>query len=195
MIGSVEYHCLSPKYLLMLRTSTLQGLFKRDRRRGDLVFAWIFLLFGLFLLSQLGNETTYKSGLPYSSQPLFWPMVSLSLMVFFSFLHLLSSALSPRLSGRLQEVLLWLSSFEYALWFIVYAMLVPYLGYLPSTILLAVLLSYRVGYRSRRIILSSLFSSIIIVLLFKSFLQVKLPSGYVYDYLPSSIGYLMYNYF
>jgi hypothetical protein len=179
----------------MSRTKTLQVLFKRYRRPGDIVFAWFLLIVCVFLLSQILTQTTYKPGGKLFAQPRFWPAVSLTCMTGFAVFHLLGSILSERIHGRWQEVLLWVSSLEYAGWFILYAVVVPYGGYLPSTIVFAFLLTLRAGYRSRTALLASVVSAFVIVLLFKTFLQVKLPAGKIYELLPDGLRYIMLNYF
>lgn len=179
----------------MSRTKTLQVLFKRYRRPGDIVFAWVGLLFSMFLLLQLFDQTAFKPGAKLAAQPRFWPAVSLGCMASFAALHLVGSMLSERIYGRWKEVLLWTSSLEYAGWFIGYALVVPYAGYLPSTVIFAVILTLRVGYRSAAAIGAAIMSAIFIVLLFKTFLQVKLPAGRVYEVLPDGLRQIMLTYF
>jgi hypothetical protein len=179
----------------MSRVKTLQVLFKRYRRPGDIVFAWVLLAVSLFLLSQIFDQTAYKAGKKLFAQPRFWPAVSLSLMTGFAAFHLLGSLLSERIEGRWREVWLWISSLEYAGWFIGYAMLVPLTGYLSTTLAFAVLLVLRAGYRSRTAVLSAVASAFVIVLLFKTFLHVKLPAGKIYDALPDGLRQIMLNYF
>lgn len=116
-------------------------------------------------------------------------------MTGFAVFHLTGSALSKRISGRWEEVLLWVSAFEYAGWFIAYAAIVPFAGYLPSTLIIAMLLTIRVGFRSRLVLLSAAASAVSIVVLFKAFLQVKLPAGQVYEALPDGLRQIMLNYF
>lgn len=179
----------------MSRVKTLQSLFKRYRRPGDIVFAWIALVVAVFLLSQLLSQTQWKAGGKLFAQPRFWPAVSLIGMTGFAALHLLGSALSERLEGRWREVGLWLASLEYALWFVIYAMVVPYAGYLPTTVLFALMLAVRAGYRSVSALGSATIAAIFIVLLFKTFLQVKLPAGQIYDSLPDGLRQIMLTYF
>ena len=179
----------------MSRTKSLQVLFKRYRRPGDIVFAWVVLICSIFLLLQLFHQTAYKPGGKLFAQPRFWPAVSLVCMTGFAAFHLLGSLLSERIHGRWQEVLLWVSALEYAGWFIAYAAVVPFAGYLPSTVIFAVLLTLRAGYRSRAALGAALASAIIIVLLFKTFLQVKLPSGKIYEVLPDGARQFMLTYF
>jgi len=150
----------------MTRFKGLQELFKRYRRPGDIVFAFGFFVLSLFLMSQLSPQAPWKSGGKTFSQPAFWPTVSIYLMVAFSGFHLLSSALSPRIAGRWGEVWQWVKSLEYAGWFMAYVFVVPRLGYLPCTILFAVLLGLRAGYRGLRIMAGLIVMAIVIVVVF-----------------------------
>ena len=179
----------------MPRVKTLQALFQRNRRPGDIVFAWFFLIVSLLLLSQLFDQTAIKPGAKIFVQPRFWPAVSLIGMTVFASLHLLGSALSERLDGRWQEAGLWLRALEYAGWFIAYAFFVPYAGYLPTTLIFTLFLLLRAGYRKRSIFVSGAVSAILIVVLFKTFLQVKLPAGQIYEALPDGLRQIMLTYF
>ena len=179
----------------MLRFRTLQDMFKRYRRPGDLVFAVLFLAFALVLLSQVGDQTVWKKGTKLFAQPRFWPAVSLASMALFAAFHLLGSLVSPRLDGRWQEVGFWLKAAEYVVWFLVYVALVPVIGYLLATILFAVVLTFRLGYRSLTWVAISTLSAIAIVLIFKTFLQVRIPGGQIYEYLPTALRSFMLTYF
>lgn len=179
----------------MSRVKTLQALFKRYRRPGDIVFAFIAFVISLILLSQITDQATWRNGSQLFTQPRFWPAVSLSGMVFFTAFHLLGSALSERIQGRWKEVWLWISSLEYAGWFVAYAILVPYVGYLPSTVAFAVVLAVRAGYRKLSTLIAAAISALVIVLLFKTILQVKLPSGLIYESLPDGLRQIMMIYF
>jgi hypothetical protein len=179
----------------MSRVKTLQSLFKRYRRPGDIVFAWVLLISSVFLLAQISTQTSFSSSGKLFAQPRFWPAVSLSGMAIFAAFHLLGSLLSERLDGRWREVLSWFASIEYALWFIAYAASVPYGGYLPTTVIFAVLLALRVGYRSKLMLGSAVVSSVVIVLLFKTILKVNLPAGRIYEALPDGLRQIMLTYF
>lgn len=179
----------------MARFQTLQELFKRYRRPGDLVFALIFLGFSVFLLSQIGTQTVWKSRTALFAQPAFWPAISLLGMVVFGGLHFLSSAISPRIRGRRKEIKFWLKSFEYLVWFMGYVICVPVLGYLPATVLFTVTIAVRLGYRSVKMIGLACLSGIAIVLIFKTFLQVKVPGGQLYELLPDGLRAFMLTYF
>lgn len=175
----------------MFRIRTYQDLFKRYRRPGDLVFAVAFLFFSALLLSQLGEQTVWKKGTKLFAQPAFWPAVSLSAMTFFALLHWVGSAVSPRIEGRWQEVWLWIRSVEFVGWFLAYVRLVSYLGYLLATILFAVCLAVRLGYRTAKWVALAAASGFLIVLVFKTFLQVKVPGGAIYEYLPTALRSFM----
>jgi hypothetical protein len=181
--------------MIMSHARTLQDLFKRYRRPGDLVFAILFLIFSGWLLSQLGNQTQWTPRTKLFAQPSFWPTVSLALMTFFALLHWIGSICSPRILGRWVEVQFWIRAIEYALWFMAYVLIVPYLGYLPSTIIFISILTLRVGYRDRKFIGASVAVGFAVVVIFKSLLQVKVPGGQIYEFLPDGIRAFMLTYF
>lgn len=179
----------------MIKAKTLQDLFKRYRRPGDLVFSVVFLVFSLFLAINLQGQTTWASGTKLFAQPAFWPYAAVLTMVLFASLHLLSSLASPVIPGRWQEVGFWLRSIEYAVWFMVYVALVPWLGYLPATILFAIVLTIRLGYRGAKYWLAAAVFGFVVVVVFKSFLQVKVPGGALYEALPDGLRAFMLTYF
>ncbi len=170
-------------------------LLERERRAGDLVFAIFFLLLALFLVSQLGEETKWVKRTKFFAQPAFWPTVSLIGMAIFAFFHCLGSLVSPRTGGRKAEVSLWFRSLEYAGWFLAYVWIVPKIGYLASSLLFTLLLTWRVGYREKRMFVGAALVGVGIVVVFKAFLQVKIPAGQVYEYLPDGIRNFMLLYF
>lgn len=179
----------------MIHAKTLQDLFKRYRRPGDLVFAVIFLVFCLFLLVNLRAQTTWAGGTKLFAQPAFWPYVAVFSMTGFGVLHLIGSLVSPKLGGRWIEVTFWLRSTEYAGWFLAYVLLVPRLGYLPATLVFTFALALRLGYRSRAALLSATGVGLAVVVVFKTFLQVKVPGGEMYELLPGAMRSFMLIYF
>lgn len=179
----------------MAHFATMQSLFKRYRRPGDIVFALVFLAFSIWLLSQLDAQTTWKAGGKLAAQAPFWPTIAVYGMVFFALLHAIGSWLSPRIVGRWLEVGFWIRSLEYAAWFMAYVFLVPKLGYLFVTMALCFVLALRVGYRSRKMLVASVISGLAVVLIFKTFLQVKVPGGQIYEYLPTALRSFMLTYF
>ncbi|MEQ6247590.1 tripartite tricarboxylate transporter TctB family protein [Sulfitobacter sp. HNIBRBA3233] len=169
----------------MVRTQTLQDLFKRYRRPGDLLVAALSLAFALFLAVNLPGQTTWVARVQLFAQPAFWPTVAVAAMVLFSALHLIGALVSERIPGRWAEVGECLKAVEYVVWFMVYVLLVPWLGYLPSTIAFTLLLTYRLGYRGMRWSLAALALAVGVVVVFKSGLQVRIPSGALYELLPT----------
>ena len=109
------------------------------------------------------------------------------MMVVFGAAHLLSTVNAPRLPGRLREVMAWGRSLEFVAWFVVYVLIVPLIGYLPATLLFALLLGLRLGYRSPRGLLASALFAVAVVLVFRAGLGVRIPAGEIYQFLPPSI--------
>ncbi|MFP7674587.1 tripartite tricarboxylate transporter TctB family protein [Marivita sp. S0852] len=162
-------------------------MFRRDRQRGDFVFAVAMLVFSLFLLVSFPSQTTPAEFTAWSAQPTLWPGIAVVGMVVFSALNLLGSVMSPRIPGRLKELRVWLGFAEFAGWFILYVLLVPILGYLPMSILMAVALVWRSGYRSKRMMLVAVLMGVGTVLLFKTGLRVNVPGGALYELFPAGI--------
>lgn len=179
----------------MIKAKTLQDLFKRYRRPGDLVFSIICLLFSLFLAANLSTETTWANNTKLFAQPAFWPYAAVTTMVIFSGLHLISALVSPALDGRWTEIAFWIRSVEFAGWFMIYVIAVPQLGYLPTTVLFAIALTLRLGYRSARYMAAATIFGVSVVVVFKAFLQVKVPGGAIYEFLPTSLRAFMLTYF
>ncbi|WP_299638445.1 tripartite tricarboxylate transporter TctB family protein [uncultured Ruegeria sp.] len=166
---------------------TLQDMFRRYRRPGDIVFAFLFCGFSLFLLSQVGTETQAVKRTKWFAQPALWPKIAIWGMVLFSGLHLLSSFLSPRIPGRLREVTFWLMSLEYVAYFLIYVVAVPWLGYLPSTMLFAALLTIRLGFRLPEAFCVALTFGAVVAVVFRALLHVNIPAGRIYEYLPGGL--------
>ncbi|WP_375175052.1 tripartite tricarboxylate transporter TctB family protein [Pseudooceanicola sp.] len=171
----------------MARRKLFQELFQRYRRPGDLVFAVLFFGLALFLLSQLGAQTTWARRTPWHGQPALWPGIAVVGMTVFGAFHLLGSLVSPRIEGRWTEVVFWLRSFEYVLYFLIYVALVPLGGYLPMTIVFTLFLAVRAGFRSWRPLAIAAVFGVVTALVFRGFLQVKIPAGAIYDYLPVAV--------
>jgi hypothetical protein len=156
-------------------------------RRGQLAYALIFLVLAALLLSQIGTQTRWVDKTKLFAQPRFWPAVGLGAMVLLGGLHLYKLPWRRLTRFDKAETLKWLSVLEYAGWFMAYVFLVPIMGYLPVSLVFVPLLAWRMGYRSRKMLgLSALFA-VAVVVLFKSFLSVKIPGGAVYEYLPGAL--------
>ncbi len=173
---------------------TLKQMFQRYRRPGNFFFASFFLFVSLALCTQLGSQAKWLDGTKWSSQPALWPNIAIIGMTIFAGLNWISAFVSEKIDGRWAEISIWLRSFEFVLWFMGYVVLVPKLGYLPSTIIFGLALSVRMGYRSRKMLAVSVLTSSAIVVTFKSFLQVRVPGGAAYEFLPDAMRSFMLTY-
>lgn len=94
------------------------------------------------------------------------------------------------------ELTQYAAALEFVVYFIVYTLLVPILGYLLSTIIIGTFLPLRLGYRSRTWIFRSLCASFAVVVVFRTLLQIKTPvSIWLYDQLPTALRGFMLTYF
>ena len=157
---------------------------------GGLLFAALFLGFSLFLLTQLGAETKFSAKGKLFAQPAFWPAVGVIGMVGFGLLHVITRW-RANIAAELAEGAIWLRPFEYLLWFMAYVYASPQIGYLAATIIFMVLLALRAGYRSAKMLATAALTGLAIVLIFKTFLSVKIPGGAVYEALPGALRSFM----
>ena len=155
--------------------------------RGQLLFAGVFLILSVVLLSQLGEQTKWVNNTNFAAQPRFWPMIGLILMVGGTALHIWKLPRRRFYAADWIEARKWLFVVEYALWFCAYVVVVPIIGYLFATILFMPSLVYRMGYRKKSILMWSVVFGIGTVVLFKSLLSVKIPGGLIYEYLPGAL--------
>lgn len=156
-------------------------------KRGQAVFAIAFILFTLALIIMLWWQTSWVEGTDFLVQPRFWPAVSIGGMLLFGCLHIWRLPQHRLTRHDYREAVVWASGFEFVAWFIAYVWLVPYIGYLFSTVIFVPLLARRLGYRSFHSILVSVLFGVAVVVVFKSFLGVKIPGGAVYEYFPDTI--------
>ena len=156
-------------------------------RPGGVIFAGLFLAIAVLLFSQLGAETKFSAKAwgtkKMFAQPGFWPGVGIIGMCVFGILHAIA-AWSRRAGREVFEAVQWLRALEYLGWFMAYVWAVPFIGYLPATLIFMGALAVRAGYRNRRMILAALATGLGIVLVFKTMLSVKIPGGALYAVLP-----------
>jgi len=94
------------------------------------------------------------------------------------------------------ELAKYAAALEFVAYFIGYTLLVPFLGYLLSTLVAGTYLTWRLGYRSPVWLLRGLLCSFAIVVIFRTFLQIKTPvSIWLYDQLPTALRAFMLTYF
>lgn len=94
------------------------------------------------------------------------------------------------------ELTKYVAALEYVAYFIGYTLIVPVLGYLVSTLILGAFLTWRLGYRSPRWLLTGFVSAFAVVLAFRTFLQIKTPLDiWFYNQLPDATRAFMLTYF
>jgi len=166
--------------------------------RAEVLFGIGALVVALLLGSQIGSQTKWINGLSMVKQPGFWPVVSIGGMILFGGFELFHTIRRYRAEGgegAFAELGQWLLASEYVVWFMVYVFAVPVTGYLPTTLIFAGVLTFRLGYRSWTMIGAALATGLMTVIIFKSFLAVKIPGGAVYEYLPDAIrNFLILNF-
>jgi hypothetical protein len=164
-------------------------------RRGQLIFALVFLTLSVLLLALIGEQTTWVKKTRLFAQPRFWPAVSLGGMVLLGGLHFYFLPWRRASRYDLWEARQWGRSLEYALWFMGYVFLVPIIGYLPVTLVFVPLLARRMGYRSRLMMGICAGFAVAVVVLFKAVLSVKIPGAMLYEYLPGALRSFFITYF
>lgn len=131
------------------------------------------------------------------------PMFCLALLVPTALWNLRSSLKVRRWRQRFMlptdgsyEASKYIAALEFVLYFVAYTLIIPVLGYLLSTLILGVFLTWRLGYRTIQWLLIGLASSFTIVLIFRTLLQIKTPASiWLYDQLPATLRAFMLTYF
>jgi len=171
-------------------------------RTANILFACGLLIFAIWLITQIGDEAKFSTKGKLFAQPAFWPAISLAGMVMFAVLHLCQLLRSRHHDGPSESESFttaspgsrsraWLGVFEFYLYFMAYVWAVPVLGYLLATIIFTTLLVLRTGYRSKKMLGLAAASGVAIVLLFKTFLSVKIPGATWYSTLPDRLSNFM----
>lgn len=175
----------------------IRKLVEPPHHRAEIVFGVAAFGFAIFLASQISTQVQWAANTPWLKQPSLFAIVSIAGMILFGTLELFF-AWRRNASGRGEsiagEVSYWLRAIEYIAWFMAYVLSVPVVGYLPATLVFCVLLTYRLGYRSGRVLLAAAGTGLATVVIFKSLLSVKIPGGVVYEYLPSALRNFMILY-
>ena len=162
----------------------------RPEKPGTLIFATVFLALSVILSLQIDSQTTWSSRHNLTSQPRFWPATGLIMMVAFGAMHLWQYR-GAGLRGSGAELWIWIRGLEFAAWFLGYVFLVPQFGYLPASIVVAVALTFRSGFRGMRWLAFSVTLAFGIVVLFRGLLRVHVPGGKLYHALPEGISNFM----
>jgi hypothetical protein len=169
-------------------------VFPEARKPGEILFATITIVIAMALLASVPWQTTWLPGKGFASQPRFWPVLSLSGMVLFGLLNAFSRARVTRTPGRWQEALVWLRSLEFIGWYLLYVIAIPLIGYLLATILFCSGLALRLGYRGLAVGTAAVFG-FMVVLFFKTIMNVKIPGGALYELAPEQLRYFLLRYF
>jgi hypothetical protein len=175
----------------------LSDLADARHHRAEIVFGVLSFAGALLLASQLGNQTSWLSGRAFAAQPSFWPVVAIGGMVLFGTFELWHSwrrNRRVRADGIAAEVLDWFRGLEFVAWFMAYVAVVPVVGYLPTTIVFCAVLTWRLGYRRPRTLVAAALTGIVTVVVFKSFLSVRIPGGDLYEALPDAVRNFMILY-
>ncbi|MEM9048592.1 MAG: tripartite tricarboxylate transporter TctB family protein [Pseudomonadota bacterium] len=166
--------------------------------RAEILFGAVAFCVALLLLALLGRETSWVNGQPLTRQPGFWPAVAIGGMLLFGAAELMRLWRRERRAAGQPigpELVRWVRAVEFVAWFMAYVWLVPQLGYLPVTLVFAAFLTWRLGYRSARMIGMALITALLVVVVFKSFLRVSIPGGAIYEALPEGARNVMILYF
>ena len=193
--ASAGFRCSVPRD----RQFRVTNLFEFRRGRGDFVFSAVALVVALLLLWQFAAESGWNQrDLPQHrvgkilKQPWVGPLMCMSIIVPAALLNLHASWRARRRDARLRlpdrtayELGQWARSFEFIAYFIAYTWIIGILGYLVSTVLFGLFLTFRLGYRSRRWVAISLASGFAVVVVFRTLLQIKTPVNiWLYNLLP-----------
>lgn len=160
----------------------------RTRGAGQILFVAALLALSLLLLSQITVQTEWvDSAKSIPAQPRFWPAVALTMMVVPLALHLWRMTRRRPRRDDWAEARRWLEPLEYALWFMGYVFAVPVVGFLPMSLIFAMAMTHRLGYRGALWQMLAALFALSTVVLFKVFLGVKIPGATLYEYLPDAL--------
>ena len=188
----------------------IENLFEFKRGKGDLILSFIFLMFVLFLFLNFNHESGWENrnldqkrfGKILKQQ---WvgPLICMAVLLPTTIINLYESFQQTFKNKRLRlpnrtfyEISEWVKSLEFIFYFLIYTFSISILGYLLSTLIFAVFLTYRLGYRSFRWITISLLVSFCIVIIFRTILQIKTPINiWLYDKFPEPLEIFLKIYF
>ena len=188
----------------------VENLFEFKRVTGDLTLSIIFLMLVSFLLISFntesgwdGRELSQKRVGKILKQQWVGPLICMVILVPATIYNLYQSTIQLNINKRLRmpsrikhELFQWLKSLEFIFYFLIYTNIITIFGYLISTVIFAIFLTTRLGYRSLEWILRSAIAAFIIVIIFRSILQIKTPVNiWLYKFLPQNFEVFMKIYF
>ena len=161
----------------------------------NLFCAAFIVVVTLVLVSQLGSQTRWLKRVDLVMQPGFFPALGLLVMGMPALVLSVVSFRQVRSGIEVKSPRIIVAGLhrccEFAVWFLVYVYIIRWVGYLVATLLFMPALSLRVGFRGVRWMVTAILIGLVIVLLFRTGLQVRLPDGYVYGYLPPEMRNFM----
>ena len=192
------------------RRFKVADLFKFQRGRADLLFSALILGMALLLLLTFFDQSGWADrDLPQKrlgkvlKQPWIGPVIALLILVPAALGNLglsLRRALLDRRKHRPNktryEVVQWLRAIEFIVYFIIYTRSIEIVGYLIATVIFAMLMVLRLGYRSWRWVGIAAGVSFLSVVFFRTLLQIKTPVNiWLYNQLPEGLERFMKVYF
>ena len=192
------------------RRFKVADLFKFQRGRADLLFSVLILGMALLLLLTFFDQSGWADrDLPQKrlgkvlKQPWIGPVIALLILVPAALGNLglsLRRALLDRRKHRPNktryEVVQWLRAIEFIVYFIIYTRSIEIVGYLIATVIFAMLMVLRLGYRSWRWVGIAAGVSFLSVVFFRTLLQIKTPVNiWLYNQLPEGLERFMKVYF
>ena len=145
----------------------------------------------LLLLLLAPWQVQWQDGKDWAHQPALFSMVGVAGMLVFGVLelwHLWRRTAHAQGVNPAPELVVWLQALEFALWFMVHVWAVPHLGYLLTTLVFALGMTYRLGYRRRVFFVAAIGVGVSTVLVFKGALSVKVPAADWYQALPEPLA-------
>lgn len=167
----------------------LSDIIKPPHQGAEIVFAVISFAIAVALAFQWPEQTRWFDDQPLGRQPGLWPLIAIIGMLVFGLGELIGCFLRNRQAKSddvWPEVLHWARAGEFLLWFLGYVYLVPWLGYLPTSMVFCAALAFRLGYRGKTVLIAALMA-VLIVVVFKGFLSVSIPGGEFYELFPRAI--------
>ena len=192
------------------RRFKVADLFKFQRGRADLLFSVLILGVALLLALTFFDQSGWADrDLPQKrlgkvlKQPWIGPVIALLILVPAALGNLglsLRRALLDRRKHRPNktryEVVQWLRAIEFIVYFIIYTRSIEIVGYLIATVIFAILMVVRLGYRSWRWVGIAAGVSFLSVVFFRTLLQIKTPVNiWFYNQLPDGLERFMKVYF
>ena len=168
------------------------------------LFYGFMLLFGVgFLLLVPVATKPGPENQGWWTQPFFMPTLSLLIVavmaIILSTQHFRarrSTAVRESMRGSLRiELLQWLKPLEFFVYYVLYIWLLGMIGYFLSSLVFILLLSWRVGLRSPKWMVTAFLFAVMLIALFRWGLGVWVPQAELYELFPKDVRiFLMRNF-